>query len=111
MSDGDVATLLRTLLATTWGCYHHCRRNLRQTASRATMATMSVRLLFALALAIPVAGQQNQPALPKPEQLLAAKLREPFLQRVDWCTDYEVALQRAAATDRLVFGYFTTAGP
>ncbi len=111
MGDGDVATLLRTLLATTWRCYHHCRRTLRQAASRATMATMSIRLLFVLALAIPVAGQQNQPATPTPEQLLAAKLKAPFLQRVDWCIDYDLALQRAAKTDKLVFGYFTTAGP
>lgn len=106
-----MSTLLRTLLATTWKSYHHRRRTLRQAASRATIATMPIRLLFALALAIPVAGLQSQSATPKPEQLLAAKLREPFLQRVDWCTDYEVALQRAAATDKLVFGYFTTAGP
>lgn len=75
------------------------------------MATMSIRLLFVLALAIPVAGQQNQPATPTPEQLLAAKLREPFLQRVEWCTDYDLALQHAAKADKLVFGYFTTAGP
>ena len=77
------------------------------------MVHMSMRLLFALALAVPVAAQQDQPA-PKPatpEQLLQTKLREPFLQRVDWCTDYDLALQRAAQADKLVFGYFTTAGP
>ncbi len=75
------------------------------------MARMSIRLLFALALAIPVAGQQDQPAPATPEQLLQTKLQEPFLQRVDWCTDYDLALQRAAQADKLVFGYFTTAGP
>lgn len=77
------------------------------------MAHMSMRILFALALAVPVAGQQDHPA-PKPatpEQLLQAKLAAPFLQRFDWTTDYDLALQRAAQADKLVFGYFTTAGP
>lgn len=49
-----------------------------------------------------------QAAPPSPDELLAAKLAAPFLQQAPWLTDWDQALAKAKAEQRLVFGYFTT---
>ena len=79
------------------------------------MAPMSPRLLVPLAFVAAVAAQDPSPPAPAttPQQLeqqLKEKLAQPFLARGSWCTDYDVARERAAAEHKLVFGYFTTAG-
>lgn len=47
---------------------------------------------------------------PKPSQdeLLAAELAAPFLQKAPWLTDWDAALAAAKAQHKLIFGYFTT---
>ena len=45
-----------------------------------------------------------------PEEQLRAKLASPFLKKASWHTDYDKALETAAETKKLIFGYFTTAG-
>ena len=54
----------------------------------------------------------QEPASPRPtpEELLQQKLAQPFLQRVTWTMDWDLARQRAAAEGKLILGYFTTAG-
>jgi hypothetical protein len=37
---------------------------------------------------------------------LEAKLAKPFLKKVAWVRDYDAALVRARAEDKLVFAYF-----
>ena len=45
-----------------------------------------------------------------PEEQLQAKLASPFLKNASWHTDYNKAIEAAAQTEKLIFGYFTTAG-
>ena len=78
----------------------------------AKMAPMLLRLLVPFVFAANAVGQQDPvaPLPPTPEQQLQSKLAQPFLTRVDWITDYDLARERAAARRQLIFGYFTTAG-
>lgn len=69
------------------------------------------RLLMPLAFVAAVVAQApDAPAPPSAEQLLREKLAQPFLARGSWCTDYDLARERATAQHKLIFGYFTTAG-
>ena len=63
---------------------------------------------LAAALATAVAGAQQRPG---PEELLQRKLASPFLRHADWTVDYDAARRMAKAEGKLIFGYFTTAGP
>lgn len=63
-----------------------------------TFATCLLSVTTALAQAAP----------PSQDELLAAKLAAPFLQQAPWLTDWDQALAKAKAEQRLVFGYFTT---
>lgn len=72
-----------------------------------SMARLLVPLAFVAAV---VAQAPEAPAPASAEQLLREKLAQPFLLRGSWCTDYDLARERAAAQHQLIFGYFTTAG-
>lgn len=64
-----------------------------------------------LVLALFPAALLAQAATPTQDELLAAKLAAPFLQKAAWLTDWEAALAAAKAQDRLLLGYFTTVNP
>ncbi|MCA8964837.1 MAG: hypothetical protein H6838_07665 [Planctomycetes bacterium] len=67
--------------------------------------TVSGILSIALAAAFAAAQTQTPPSQ---DELLAAKLASPFLQRAPWHTDWDEALAAAGEQHRLLFGYFTT---
>ena len=75
------------------------------------MIAAMARVLLPLALVTAVVAQApDAPAPASAEQLLREKLAQPVLARGSWCTDYDLARERAAAQHQLIFGYFTTAG-
>jgi len=41
------------------------------------------------------------------EDKLRSKLSQPFVENVEWVTDYKEALRRAKEERKLVFAYFT----
>ena len=51
---------------------------------------------------------QDGSTKPTQEQLLAAELASPFLQKAPWCTDWDAALAAAKEQKRMLFAYFTT---
>lgn len=65
----------------------------------------SVLLGLLLAATAPAAAQEGKPTQ---DELLAAKLAEPFLQRAPWRLDWDEALATASSEHRLLFAYFTT---
>lgn len=69
------------------------------------------RAFAAIVLLAVVAVAQDGKTKPTQEQLLAAELASPFLQKAPWCTDWDKALAAAKAQKRMVFGYFTTVNP
>jgi hypothetical protein len=73
----------------------------------ATLVAMH-RVLTAIVLLAAVAVAQDGNQKPTQEQLLAAELAAPFLQKAPWRTDWEDALAAAKARKQLLFGYFTT---
>ena len=66
------------------------------------------RLLTVCVLLAAVVVAQDGKTKPTQEQLLAAELASPFLQKAPWCTDWDAALAAAKAQQRMLFGYFTT---
>ena len=66
------------------------------------------RAFAAIVLLAVVAVAQDGNTKPSQEQLLAAELASPFLQKAPWCTDWDDALAAAKAQQRMLFGYFTT---
>lgn len=57
-------------------------------------------LAGALAVAAPAVAEETLRAK------LEAKLAKPFLDHVAWVLDFDAALARARAEDKLVFAYF-----
>jgi hypothetical protein len=49
-------------------------------------------------------GQEDQKAL---EEKRDAKLKEEWLKKVDWITDYDKAREAAKKEKKLIFAYFT----
>jgi hypothetical protein len=49
-----------------------------------------------------------QGAAPTQDELLAAELAAPFLQKAPWLTDWDAALEQAKRQQRPIFAYFTT---
>lgn len=66
------------------------------------------RSLVVVALAIAAAAQEPPPT---PDELLAAELASPFLQKAPWLLDWDEALAKAKGERRLLFAYFTTVNP
>lgn len=60
-------------------------------------------LVVGLAAAPPLASAQDDEL----STLKARKLASPFLSRVAWHLDYDLALADAARSGRLIFAYFT----
>ena len=63
----------------------------------------SLLLLPCLAALLPA-----QDPKPSQDELLAAELASPFLQKAPWLTDYDAALAAAKERHKLIFAYFTT---
>ncbi|MCC7065194.1 MAG: hypothetical protein IT456_20465 [Planctomycetes bacterium] len=66
------------------------------------------RAFAAIVLLAAVAVAQDGNTKPTQEQLLAAELASPFLQKAPWRTDWDDALAAAKAQKQMLFGYFTT---
>jgi len=60
-------------------------------------------LVVGLSVATPSASAQDDEL----STLKARKLASPFLARVTWHLDYDLALADAARSGRLIFAYFT----
>ena len=60
-----------------------------------------------LALALGLCAPGLATAQETMEEKKAAKLKDPFLAKADWLTDYDEAKKQAASTGKLIFGYFT----
>ena len=67
------------------------------------MKTLLISLL-SVAIAAPLAGQDNQPALIAKR---AKKLNSAFLEKNAWFTDFDKARAEAKKTNRTMFAYFT----
>ena len=60
----------------------------------------------------PPASKPARPAAQKPQasdlqKKYEDKLKEPFLKKAPWITDYDKALAEAKKTGKMVFGYFS----
>ena len=77
----------------------------RQTGYIPGMSPTGVQLMLLVSLASSLVAQQPRPTQ---EELLEQKLRSPFLQNATWHSDWQAARTAAAASNRLIFGYFTT---
>lgn len=64
------------------------------------------RATFVLALLATTALAQE--GKPTQDELLAAELAAPFLQKAPWLTDWDAARASAKAHERVIFAYFTT---
>ena len=67
------------------------------------MMAVAAGLLAAFSSA-PGAAAQDQAAM---KAKLAAKLKEPFLAKASWFTDYDLAKKESAKTGKPIFAYFT----
>lgn len=66
------------------------------------------RPLFVALLAVAAAAQTPPVSPPTQDELLAAELASPFLQKAPWLLDWDEALAKAKGERRLLFAYFTT---
>lgn len=73
------------------------------------MIETTVKCLMIFALGAPASAAQDADR-PSPEELLAAKLQSPFLDKADWVLDFDAAMKKARDGKKPILGYFTTAG-
>ena len=69
------------------------------------MSRITASLTTLVAMATVAVAQASKPTQ---DELLAQKLRSPFLAKAPWFTDWRSACATAAEREQLVFGYFTT---
>lgn len=69
---------------------------------------MFPRHLIVVALGALLPAQEPTQDARSQDELLAAELASPFLQKAPWLTDWDAARAAASERHKLLFAYFTT---